>query len=48
MMSEKDKMKLETKQKIQGQLQKIVHRTWYIFDPEKKKIALNTFKEGQT
>ena len=26
---------------------KIVHRNWYIFDPEKKKKALNSFKEGQ-
>jgi len=25
---------------------KIVHRTWYIFDPDKKKSATNTFKEG--
>jgi hypothetical protein len=37
---------METKKKIQRQLMKIVHRTWYIFDPEKQKQVGNTFKAG--
>ena len=32
-----DKVALETKNKIQKQLNKIVHRTWYIFDKTKQK-----------
>ena len=43
-MTEKDKELMDTKGQIQKQLGKIVHRTWYIFDPEKKAKAKDTYK----
>eukprot|EP00347_Sterkiella_histriomuscorum_P024380 403331322 len=47
LLTEKDKEEIETKKQIQKQLSKIVHRTWYIFDPEKQGRAKDTFKKGQ-
>jgi len=46
-ISEKERELMETRAQIQRQLGKIVHRTWYIFDPEKKEQAKDTFKRGQ-
>ena len=47
MLTEKDKEEMETRKEIQGQLQKIVNRTWYIFDPEKQRQVKDTFAKGQ-
>lgn len=47
MLTEKEKEDMETRKEIQHQLQKIVHRTWYIFDPDKQKNAKDTFAKGQ-
>ena len=43
-MTEKDRELMETRVQIQKQLQKIVHRTWHIFDPEKKVKAKENYK----
>ena len=44
MLTEKDKEAMETKSQIQKQLSKIVHRTWYIFDEDKKLKCKDTLK----
>ena len=37
LLNQSEKDKLQKKSEIEKRLQKIVHRTWYIFDPSKKK-----------
>jgi hypothetical protein len=48
MLTEKDKELMATRSQIHSQLAKIVHRTWYIFDPDRKAKARDTFRQGQT
>lgn len=43
-LTDKDQEIMETKSQIQKQLSKIVHRTMYIFDPDKRKKSRETFK----
>ena len=42
LITEKDKEIMDIKEQVQKQLGKIVHRTWYIFDEDKKKKAADT------